>query len=278
VSTPSVQTSTPTSAPKPTKDIFEDPAIAAAAQNDPFTRFVVVNWKRLAGLLIAMALGMIAYRSVVSTREQKRAAATAQLAQVRDQYAAIVKQQEQIAKDKAALVGKPDSEKKVAEEAVVALEQNLSQTRDKAKLMLQSLDSPAPFDMFGRLYSGLIAARFGEYEATKAALLATQWEILGRPGSSERLVAELAAFGLSKALTESPSLSAVGKDGLKKLAERGEFAAVIAAAALAPLASGDEERQQVKGLLSAARARIPSQDKVAEGALELLGGDIAGAK
>jgi hypothetical protein len=245
----------------PTKDIFEDPAIAAAAQNDPFSRFVVEHWKRIAGALVAVALGIIAFNAVSTTREQKRAAATALFGQVRDQYQEIIKKKGELTELKSSLAGKSDADKKSVEEKITAADSELNSLRDKAKLMVASLDSPPPFDILGRLYGGLIASQFGDFEVTRAALIATSWERVGSNGSAERMAAELAALGLAKGLSESPTHLGTAKDALTTLAEKGEFSAVPAAQALAALAATAEDKEKVRKLLSTLEGRFPSQSK-----------------
>ncbi len=242
-------------------NIFEDPAIAAAANNDPFAKFVAKNWKRIAGVLFALALGMIAYNAVKTTQEQKRAASTALFAQVREQYREIVSKKQELAKLKAELLSKPEGEKKAVQDKVDSLEAEMSAVREKSKLMLSSLDSPPPFDLLGRLYRGLIAAQFGEFEQTKSALNETPWELTGRAGSPERMTAELAALGLGKALSESPMHIQPAREALLRLAENGEFAAVPALEALAALASTPEELGKVKEILGVLETRFPSQTK-----------------
>lgn len=242
-------------------NIFEDPAIAAAAKNDPFAQFVTKNWKRIAGALFAVVLAMIAYNAVTTTQEQKRAASTALFAQVREQYRDITTKKQELVKLKLELASKPEGEKKAVQDKVAALESEINSVREKSKLMLSSLDSPAPFDLLGRLYGGLIAAQFGEYEQTKSALISTPWELTGRAGSPERMTAELATLGLGKALSESPQHVQPAKDALLRLAENGEFAAVPALEALAALASTPEELEKVKSVLSTLEVRFPSQSK-----------------
>lgn len=242
-------------------NIFEDPAIAAAANNDPFAQFVAKNWKRIAGALLAVALGMIAYNAVKTTQEQKRAASTALFGQVREQYREIVSKKKELVKLQAELASKPEGEKKAVQDQVAALETQVSAVREKSRLMLSSLDSPSPFDLLGRLYGGLIAAQFGEYEQVKSAVLATPWELTGRAGSPERMTAELATLGLGKALSESPQHMQHAKDTLLRLAENGEFAAVPALEALAALASTQEDSDKVKAILGVLETRFPSQSK-----------------
>ena len=245
----------------PTKDIFEDPAIAAAAKNDPFSRFVIEHWKRIAGGLVAIALGMVAFNAVSTTREQKRAAATALFGQVREQYQDIVKKNGELVELKGTVAGKSETDKKSAEEKITALEGELNSLREKSKLMVASLDSPPPFDILGRLYGGLVAAQFGDFDATRAALVASSWEGVGKNGSPERMVAELAALGLAKGLSESATHLTTAKDALTTLAEKGEFSAVPAAQALAALATTAEDKDKVRALLTTLEGRFPSQSK-----------------
>jgi len=221
-------------------------------------------------VLCAIGVSMVAYNTFNTTREQKKAAATELFGQVREQYEAVVTKQTQLATQQAELAAKSDVEKKDAEGKIQELSKELEDLRQKTKLMIASLDSPAPFDLLGRLYGGLLAARFGEYETTKAALIANQWEIVGRAGSPERFAAEMATLGLGKALTDSEPFLAAGKAALFALAERGEFAAVPAAASLSSIASSPEEKTKVRELLTTLRGRFPSQEKFISEAAEYV--------
>ncbi len=245
----------------PSRNIFEDPAIAAAGRDDPFVQFVSAQWKRILAILCAIGISMVAYNTFNTTRELKKAAATELFGQVREQYESIVMKQAELSNQQSDLATKSDADKKDSEGKIAELVKEIDLLHQKTKLMIVSLDSPAPFDLLGRLYGGLLAARFGEYETTKAALIANQWEIVGRAGSSERFAAEMATLGLGKALTDSEPFLAAGKAALFGLAERGEFAAVPAAVSLSSMAVSAEEKTKVRELLTTLRGRFPSQEK-----------------
>jgi hypothetical protein len=250
--------------------IFEDPNISAAAQGDPVAKFIAQNYKPILITLIAVALGMLAYNSFKATAEAKRAAATQLFTEIRENYVGIVQKQDELMKAKSA-VPADDKAKADAQQKTEALQRDIDQLRQKTKLMIDSLDSPKPFDLLARLYGGLIAARFKEYDAVNAALTNITWQTVGRAGSPERFVAELATLGLAKALLGSDKDRGAAREALVSLAERGEFAAVQAVMALASSSSTPDDQNQARTLIDTVRQRFPSQEKFLKQAEDDLG-------
>jgi len=250
------------------RNIFEDPAIADAAKTDPVVRFMSTYWKPVMGALIAVALGMIAYNKIKETSAQKRAAATQTFNELREQYNTMVTKQEEAKTLERALSSKTGSEKDDSAKKIDELKKETEQLWEKVKLRADALESPAPFDILGRLYKGMAAARMNDYDAAESALIKTPWEISGRPGSGERMVAELATLGLARSLLDSEKHSVAAKGALKGLAERGDFAAVGAVSSLASVVSTDEEKKAVRDLAEKIKSRLPAQEKFLSEATE----------
>lgn len=257
------------------RNIFEDPAIAAAGRDDPIARFLVTNWKRMVTVLVAIGLGFVAYNAFTVTNNQKRASATELFNSIRDQYSEIVSKQEELISLKAeqAISGpepKTDAEKASSVTRIAELTKEVDGMRSKAKLMIASLDSPKPFDTLARLYGGLLASRFGDFESAKSALVGTNWEIAGRPESAERLVAEMATLGLAKSLLDSEQFVATGREYLWGLADRGETAAVPAASSLAAAVDSAEDKTKIRTTLATLKKRFPTQEKYLTEAAEKI--------
>ncbi len=260
VSMPDPQT---TSASAPNRNIFEDPAIQEAAKNDAFVRFIVKHWMSLVVTAVAIALGMIAYNVFTTTAAKKRADATMLLSEVQEVYGELVAKQEALANLREQQGLASDATKK--QELTTRIDEKLKEANDgrqKLGLMVAALEGQRPFNRLARLYKGLLAGRFGDYEATKTALEATAWEQSGEAHSPERSISEIAALGLSKMLAESEAHRQLAKDTLKALAQRGAFVSVEAADALSYLITTPEEKAELASVLDSIRARAPGQDRL----------------
>lgn len=255
-----------------THSIFEDPAIADAAKDDPIVGFISRHWKTVIGSLVAVALSMVAYDRFKDTAEHKRAVATERLLDIQQSYRAIIQRQTQIASLKRELAAEGDITKKEGiQQTVDTNTKELNQLRERTTLAIESLSSPKPFDALAQLYRGLVAARFEDYETTRSILTASSWEQVGASNSAERMAAEFAVVGLAKALVDSRDSVALAREALMKVASKGDFAAVQAALALAAVASTTEEQQQVQSIIDELSKRFPTQEKFLSSARERIG-------
>jgi len=249
--------------PAPRRNIFEDPAIQEAARNDAFARFVLKNWRSLLMTLIAVGACVMAYSTYTTTALNKRAAATGRLADIQDSYKALVDLQEDLEKQRSELsTAKDESQKATLTASVDKRTKEIEEAKNKLSLVIDSLDTSEPFGTLGKLYRGLLAGRFNDFDGVTKALAAVPvWNTITDKKSSARFVAETAALGLAKSLAPSSAHQQQAKDQLRALAEQGEFVAVEAVGALAALVTSPEEKTSTKQLLDTVRARFPSQDK-----------------
>lgn len=247
---------------RPSRNIFEDPAIAAAAENDPFVRWVAKNWRILAVALLALAVSMVAYNRFVTVSLQKRSSATSALRDVQEGYDQLVTTEQELEDLRRQESSAPTGDaKNQLTKKVEASSHVVDQARDKLALMVESLDKAPPFDTIADLYRGLLAARRQDLDKTQSLLAARPWDQVGKSGSSERLVSELLTLALSRALIDSDKHREFARAQLLALSERGDFAAVQAGRALAIMAESDAERLQAAEIVSKLRARFPAQQK-----------------
>lgn len=246
----------------PSRNLFEDPAIAMAAQNDPFARWVVKHWRTIVVTLVALAAGILGYDRFTTVALEKRSAATAVLNSVQESYHQLVTKEESLLTLRAEEAAQKDAtEKAKIATKIETASKEIDQLKDKVTLMVESLDSSAPYSTLKDLYRGLLAARAKDYEKTKTALQNNAWEQVGKPDSSERFMAELLAFGLSRALIDSDAHRDFARDQLVRLAERGSFAAVPAANTLMMIAVTEPEKAQARQLAETLRTKYPSQQR-----------------
>lgn len=246
----------------PPRKIFEDPAIALAAQNDPFARWVVKNWRSLVAVLLAVGAVMLGYDRFTTVALEKRSSATATLNAVQESYHQLLTKEESLVTLRADEAAQTDAaEKAKITEKIGVTTREIDQLKDKVTLMVESIDSAAPFGTLKELYQGLLAARLKKYDKTQSVLAATTWETVGKPESTERFMAELLAFGLARSLIDSDAHREFARGQLALIAERGSFAAVPAATTLTMIAVSDAEKTQAQDLVTKLRAKYPSQQR-----------------
>ena len=257
---------------RPTKNIFEDPAIQEAAKNDPFTRFIVTNWKSVLLMLAAIGVAMVAYSSYTTTALNKQAAATAQLAGIQQSYKALIDSQDDLAKSQTELAATTDESKKgTLSSAIATKSKEIEESKSKLNLAIDSLATEQPFGTLAHLYRGLVAGRFQDFEAVAREMAAIPaWSSIDDQTSSSRFVAETAALGLVKSLAQSDGHRQQAKKQLQALAENGAYVAVEAVGALASLTTTAEEVASTKQLIDGVRTRFPAQEKYLEEVSESL--------
>jgi hypothetical protein len=253
-------------APKGSRNIFEDPAIAAAAANDPFARWISRNWKLVAVMMAAVAVSMIGYNQFKTIATEKRAAATQTLSDIqtgyddyieKDEALATLRSEESVATDPTV---KEEKRKKI-EEAQKAL----ATLQDKLILMTDSLTGPKPFDTLAALYKGLLLARQKEYDKAQAILAAHPWEKVGEPNSGERFIGELVTLGLARALLDSPQHVQFAREQLLGLAERGTFEPVQAYNAARLVSESDADKAKLDEIARSLVAKYPAQIRFIDG-------------
>ena len=248
------------------KNIFEDPAIAAAAQNDPFARWMSKNWKVVAVMLVAVAVSMIGYNQYTSIAAQKKAEATESLNEIQSSYDELVAKEGALAAlqtEKNAATDakvKEDTQKKIDES-----QKEISSLRDKLVLMTDALVGPKPFNLLASMYKGLMFAQTKEFDKAQAVLAQVSWETVGKPNSPERMSAELVTFAIARSLLDSPSHVVFARDQLTGLAERGTFAAVQAGNAVRLVAQTDAEKQKANEIATSLISRFPAQMRFISG-------------
>ncbi len=244
------------------RNLFEDPAIAMAAHNDPFARWVVTHWRGIVVTLAAVAAGILGYDRFTTVALEKRSAATAVLNSVQESYRQLLVKEEALLTLRAEEAAQTEpAEKAKITAKIETTSKEVDQLKDRVTLMVESLDSSAPYDTLRTLYRGLLAARAKDYDKTQSALANASWEQVGKPESSERFMAELLAFGLARALMDSDAHRDFARAQLVRIAEQGSFVAVPAATTLVVIAVTEPERIQAQQLADRLRTKYPSQQR-----------------
>lgn len=246
-------------------NIFEDPAIAAAAQNDPFARWVSKNWRSIGIVLLAIAAGVLAYTRFTSLQNGKRAEATQIIAGIQETYSALVAEQESLLSAREEEAAVKEAEKKVElKKKIDTSLAEVSKLQDKLALQIDSLDSSRPYDIIGNLYRGLLALQRKDYAKVQSIVAAQSWEQSGKPESAERFLAELLTLALTRGLVDSDTHREFAREQLATLAERGSVAAVQSYVAFSLIADTEAQRKQMQELNAKLRLKFPGQQKALE--------------
>jgi hypothetical protein len=254
--------SEPAAGRAPSRNLFEDPAIEASAQNDPFARWVIANWRSLVVVLAAIAAGMLGYNRYTTVRLEKRAAATTVLQGVQDGYEDLRAKDESLRTLKEQEAAATDAtEKEKLKTSIESTSREVDQLRDKVTLMVDALDQAPPYSQLKTLYQGLLAARLKDYDKVQGALGTQSWEQTGEPDSTERFVAELVSFALARSLIDSESHRDFARTQLMAIAERGSFAAVQATNALSLIAQSEADKKRLDELVAKVRMKFPAQQR-----------------
>lgn len=241
------------------RNIFEDPAISEAAKNDAFVRFVSKHWRSSGLTLLAIVAAIVAYQIFMSTALQKRAQATGSLTDIQEAYQALTNQLDEKATLERDLTAATDEKVKVElSQKIEAEKKDLDTLREKINLMISSLDSSQPFQRLAALYRGLVAAKFGDFDTARASLGEVSWQQVGSPNSSERAVAEVVAFGLSKSLLQTEKYRSEAQASLEQIARQGTLVPVEAVRLLAASAATPEEKKLAHDVGEDVKKRYPS--------------------
>ena len=244
----------------PRRNIFEDPAIAQAAANDPLMRWVLVNWKILVALAAAVILATVAYLRFTAVALEKRTNATKTLNEIQTTYASLVEKEGEVAELRGDLESQSDPKERESRTTKITQgEKEIEQLRDKVVLMADSLVDPKSFGTIASMYKGLIASRRQQFDETKRALEEIHLDQLGAPDAPERFVGEVVALALARSLVDSEQYRALARETIVTLAQKGEVVAPRAANALGLISNTPEEKAQAESIVASVQSRFPGQ-------------------
>lgn len=242
--------------------LFEDPVISRAAQEDPVVIFFAKWWKHLFIAVIALGAAAYARTTYRETLQRSKEEASETFAKAREQYEAFKKAETRMAlaklekKDQAELT----SIQKQSADALSTLRQQIVILKDKTE----------PYSTLGKIYEGLIAVESGDIAAAKSAFEPFKRDSLSGLRPEERLYVEGGMLALGKSLLEKGESHREGLQLLKRVAQEGESAHVVAALAVARVATNDNEKGEAKALLEQVKQKHPEQGDLINQELEGL--------
>lgn len=255
-------------------NLFEDPAIAQSAKDDPFAKFLSENWRQVAGTVLVAVLVVWGYNTFRATNEAKRAAASDLFADVRTNYSLYINQSNSLSQSKVELATATDDKKKgELTTRITKLESDTKDQKAKLERMIQALEDNLvePFPRLAHLYRALLLVREGDIARVRSVLGVESWESVGSPGSPDRFVSELSALTLGKALVDRDDSIGEGIKVLAGLAERGTTAQIPAVLSLSAVVTTPEDKQMVERFIADIETKNPAQIKFLAQAKERLG-------
>lgn len=254
--------------------LFEDPAIAQAATEDPFVRYMSKNWRKVLTTVIVLALGWYGYTSFLATQQNKQAALSQLASSVRDAYQVFATDEAAYRKAKSELDKNKDEAKKAElTKKLEEAEATKTSSKEKVTRIIQALGDAdtRPYPQVVGLYKGLVALKSGELETAKSTLGQDLWNNKNIPlDSPERFFGELGALSLARTFLDTDGKEGEAKEILFKLAENGTISAVPAGLALEAVVADGKERERLVLALESIKTREPEQEKFLTEALERL--------
>ena len=251
-----------TSGRRKNHDIFTDPKIAAAAENDPTFEILKKNWKNIA---LTMAAALVTIYFIQSFQESYEASMKSS-ADIFHRIQSGYQEFQSVEQQLISLNAQADDN----EEKALEIKTQLNDLRSQLEQLLNSAaDSREPYKTMSVLYRGLLNKNENPELAAGVLQEFKYWQ-QSKAGSEKRLFAELGALQLAKILLENPEQADEGRELLKSLVSEGEFSSVSAANTLATFASNEEEKSEADKLIKSLMKRQPEHSHLLKESLKLL--------
>jgi len=132
----------------------------------------------------------------------------------------------------------------------------------------------APYKDMAGLYAGLLHLHFQDLESSQQYLSLDSWDGISSRDHSARLVGELGALALSRAMLDQSDEQGVARAraSLESLARNGVFSNVSAALTLYRIAKDSAEAQQARAIIEEIQFNQPEQSELIRAELAAIGG------
>ncbi len=237
-------------------DIFEDPAISRAMNEDPILRYMAKWWQQIAFIVCAIVLAFWLRGRFQETWLNSKGEASDLFSRSEQRYSEFVEASLE-KEDKKAETKKPEGEGSASEKEDAA-----KKSEEMKRVLNESLaslaETEAPYSQLADVYRALATMQQGD--ATKVDGILGVVSLVGKDGSkTDRFVSEMKLLIEAKAFLDNQAKLAEGKAILKKLASEGYFVNVVAAVTLARLAESDTEREEAKRIINKILETQPEQ-------------------
>ncbi len=254
-------------------DIFTDPALVKAKQDDPFFKLINSHWREslffvafvLAGYYVVTNLQRSFYESKVASSDvfQKAQASLGEIVSLERELSTLINQKVDLKRD--------------TKEAQELRNKKLDEAKAKLKAAQDTLsqrvaalgDQKVPYNKLAPLLSLSAAATTDDRDGIKKI----SEEIISKTDTSITgvLVSELAQLSKARVSLDSTETRSIGLSELVALVNNSKFVSTAAAATLAKVSSSDEERAQAKAAVENLLTRSPQQRDLLAQELKELG-------
>lgn len=250
-------------------DIFTDPALVRAKQEDPFFKFISQHWRNLLVAAVVVLGGYYVVTRLQTTQYESQVSASDLFGKAQESFTEVVTLEERL-RAFPAVPTDPKADPKVVETQAkerADLELKLKEANEKLSQRVAALnDVKAPYNYLASLYNSFKAARVGDLAGVD-----THSRQVGSEGNS--IFAELSQLAAARVLLDDPNRRAEGVKKLLDLASASNYVSVSAAVSLARVANTSEERTQAIRVIDTIITQSPEQTDLLKEDLAQLRGD-----
>ncbi len=246
-------------------DIYTDPALAQAKEEDPFFGYIANNWRQLLVTAVVIFGGYYIYTRYQQAQNLSFIAAADLLVKVQETSKELTELQSKLITLNQPQVGEKEDVKKGTDLAKEkeALQKQVDETKEKFSQRLAALsDAREPYGNLANLYRGLNASKSGDIASLKSAVGAVNDQLSDSNDDGSVLVQELATLMLARSLLDNADTYIEGRDQLKTLATEGKFVHSSAAQTLARVSATDEEKQDALSIIDQIISTHPGQSDI----------------
>jgi hypothetical protein len=254
-------------------DIFTDPALVKAKQDDPFFKCINSHWRET---LVIMAVALGGYYVVTSLQKSyydSKVASADVFQKAQDSLKEVLElEQKLLGLNLIQIDAKTDTKEAqdLRAKDKTELEQKLKSAKEALSQRVASLgDQKAPYSDLAPLFNSVVAVNGSDLAA--ANLAASNLTQNRSAGDGALLASELASLANARLNIDMADKRSEAFAALISIVKESRFVAVSAASTLARVASSEEEKAQAKSAIDALLLKSPQQMDLLAEDLKFLG-------
>jgi len=233
-------------------DIFTDPALARAKDEDPVVKFIATHWREMLISVVVVLGGYYVYNRYQTTQYESKVSAADLLVKAQESVdeVTVVKQRLQIIESNPADKTKP--------EEVENLKKRLLEAESKLSQRITALgDLSGEYGALSSYYQIVAALKENKLEDAQKILTTVLGQ--GESNSDTDFVTELAELMVARAALDTDQGQAKARAALMSLAKNSRFIHAAAAVTLARISRTDQEKKEALDVLNEIKANHPEQ-------------------
>jgi hypothetical protein len=254
-------------------DIFTDPALVKAKQDDPFFKYVNSHWRETLVMVAVVLGGYYVVTSLQKSYYESRVASADVFQKAQDSLKEVLELEQKLAGLNLIKVDAKTDTKEAQDSRAkekIEVEQKLKSAKEALGQRVAALgDQKAPYSDMAPLFNSVAAVRGSDLAAAKLA--ADNLNQNSSAGDGASLAAELASLANARLNLDIADKRADAFASLISIVKESRFVAVSAASTLARVASSGEEKAQAKIAIDALLVKSPQQADLLAEDLKFLG-------